>query len=185
MAHTHVNCTDVSTYVMDTPKRPEDMRDLILDTQRPLDIFQKNVEALRRSVECISDIHAVLTKIFLENDWDVSRLYQSHRLDLHRGFPGWFVDHKIGRCYYQARTDRHFRPRGNVVTSDESVYADLEKCDRVAYKSMFEMGLMAGILTSFVVLVAVGVATRRSDARRMYIAFLISLALFSILYTQE
>jgi hypothetical protein len=185
MAHTHVNCTDVSTYVMDTPKRPEDMRDLILDTQRPLDTFQKNLEALRRSVECISDIHAVLTKIFLENDWDVSRLYQSHRLDLYRGFPGWFVDHKIERCYYQARTDYHFRPRGNVVTSSESVYADLEKCDRVAYKSMFEMGFMAGMLTSFVVLVAVGVATCRSHARRMYVAFLISLVLFSILYIQE
>lgn len=185
MAHTHVNCTDVNTYVLDIPKRPEDTRDLILDTQRPLDIFQRNVEALHRSVECISDIHAVLTKIFLENDWDVSRLYQSHRLDLYRGFPGWFVDHKIERCYYQARTDYHFRPRGNVVTSGESVYEDLKKCDRVAYKSTFEMGFMTGILTSFVVLIAVGVATRRSHARRMYIAFLIGLALFSILYVQE
>ena len=81
--------------------------------------------------------------------------------------------------------DYHFRPQGNVVTSDEEVYGDLEKCDRVAYKSTFEMGLMAGILTSFVVLVAVGLASRRSHASRTYLAFFISMGLFSILYIQE
>lgn len=185
MAHTHVNCTDVSTYVIHPPKRPEDTRDLILDTQRPIDIFQKNLEALRRSVEGIGDIHAVLTKIFIENDWDVSRLYQSHRLDLYRGFPGWFINHKIERCYCQARTDYHFRPIGNVVGSGERAYGDLERCDRVAYKSTFEMGVLAGVVTSFVVLVGVGVATRRLHARSIYLAFLISMVLFSILYTQE
>jgi hypothetical protein len=184
MAHTCANCTDVSTYVMDTPKRPEDTRDLILDTQRPTDIFQQNVEALRQSVEDIGDIHAVLTKIFIENKWDVSRLYQSHRLDIYRGFPGWFVNHKIERCYWQARTHYHFSPLGNVVTSGESVYEDLEKCDRVAYKSTFETGFLAGILTSFVVLVAVGLATCRSHAVRAYLAFLISMVCFSILYNQ-
>jgi hypothetical protein len=183
MAHTHVNCTDLSTYVVYPPKRPEDTRDLILDTQRPLDIFQQNLEALRRSVEGIGDIHAVLTRIFIENDWDVSRLYQSHRLDLYRGLPGWFVNHKIERCYYQARTDYHFRPIGNVITSGERVYGDLEKCDRVAYKSTFEMGVLAGAVTSFVVLGAVGVPTRRLHTRSIYLAFLVSLVLFSILYT--
>lgn len=185
MAHTDVNCTDVSTHVMDQPKRPEDARDLILDTQRPVDTFPKNLEALRRSVEGISDIHAVLTKIFIENDWDVSRLYQSHRLDIYRGFPGWFVNHKIERCYCQARTDYHFRPQGNVVTSGEEVYGDLKKCDRVAYKRTFEMGFAAGILTSFVALIAVGLASRRSHAKSAWLAFLISMMLFIILYIQE
>jgi len=185
MAHLHVNCTDVSTYVMQHHKRAENTRDLILDTQRPLDIFQQNLEALRRSVEGISDIHAVLTTIFLENDWDVSRLYQSHRLDLYLGCPGWSVNHKIERCYQQARTNYHFRPIGNVVGSGERVYRDLERCDRVAYKSTFEMGILAGVMTSFVVLGVVGVATRRSYNASVWLAFLISMALFSILYYQE
>jgi hypothetical protein len=185
MAHTHTNRTDVSTYVMHPPKRPEDTSNLILDTQRPIDIFQQNLKALRRSVEGIGDIHAVLTKIFIENDWDVSRLYQSHRLNLYRGLPGWFVNHKIERCYYQAQPDYHFTPLGNVVTSGERVYGDLERCDRVAYKSTFEVGVLAGALGSFVVLVGVGVATRRVHARSVYITFLISMVLFSILYIQD
>lgn len=184
MAHTHVNCTDVSTYVMDTPKGPENTFDLILDTQRAIEVFQQNVEALRRSVEGVRDIHAVLTKIFIENDWDVSRLYQSHRLDIHQGFPGWFVNHKIERCYYQSRTDYHFSRLGNVVTSGESVYEAPKKCDRVAYKSTFETGFLAGIFTSFVLFSAVGLATRRLRAVSAYIAFLVSMACFSILYNQ-
>jgi hypothetical protein len=85
---TRINCTDIITWVVELPFKPEDTRDLILDTQRPIDTFRANVEALRRSVKGIGDIHAVLTKIFLENRWDVSSLYQSHRLDLFRGFPG-------------------------------------------------------------------------------------------------
>ena len=163
--------------------KAEDTRDLILDTQRPIDTFQENLEALRRSVEDIGDIHAVLTRIFIENHWDVSRLYQPHRLDIYRGFPGWFVDHKIARCYYQAKPRYRFVPHGNVVTSGEDVYEDLEKCDRVAYKSTFETGFLAGILTSFIVLVLVGLATRGTHRTRLYFAFSISVACFVVLYS--
>ena len=162
--------------------KAEDTRDLILDTQRPIDTFQRNLEALRRSVERIGDIHAVLTKIFIENDWDVSRLYQSHRLDIYRGFPRWFINHKIEACYFRAEPDYQFTPLGNVVTSGESVYEDLKKCDRVAYKSTFETGFLAGVLTSFFVLVLIGFATRRIHRTALCLAFSISVACFVVLY---
>jgi hypothetical protein len=64
------------------------------------------------------------------------------------------------------------------------VYGDLERCDRVAYKSMFEIGFLAGILTSFLAVAVVGLAARRFRRSGHYSAFLVSMLCFSILYLQ-
>lgn len=187
MAHTLEDPKDVRDMIIQETDdaEAENTRDLILDTQRPVDIFQKRVEALRRSVKDVSDVDAVLIEIFIHNRWHIPRLYTRYGLDLFLGFPRWFIDHKIQACYSRASGPYRFHLDGNVVTSAGQAYGDLEKCDRVAYKSTFELGFLAGILNLFLVIVLVAFFSRRRlHQRTLFLALSISVACFSAIYFQ-